>query len=177
MFKFKFNKANTNSVIPSYTVSKRTIDYLPTNKKIVSHSLNIDDLTDIVVELDNEIENLKIIKTKIEEILSNKRKTEIKKDDINKIYDTYLSVDQTIENKENNKEIKNNNLRTQVDNDKKSSENEIKKENNSVQKNTENEQINESISIQEKKDNGNNDILDNVKDQIDIEKNIKNIII
>ena len=99
MFKFNFSKTNTNTIIPSYTVSKRTIDYLPINKKIVSHDLNIDDLTDIVVELDNEIENLKIIKTKIEEILSNKRKTEIKKDDISKIYDNCLSVEQTIDNK------------------------------------------------------------------------------
>lgn len=159
MFKFNFSKTNTNTIIPSYTVSKKTIDYLPINKKIVSHDLNIDDLTDIVVELDNEIENLKIIKTKIEEILSNKRKTEIKKDDINKIYDTYLSVDQTIENKE----IKNNNLRTQEDKDKKLSECEIKKENN------------ESNSIQEKKDNENNNALNITNDQINIGKNINNI--
>lgn len=164
MFKFNFNKSNTSTIIPSYTISKRTIDYIPINKKSTPHDLNINDLTDIVVELDNEIENLKIIKTKIEEILSNKRKTEIKKDDINKIYDNCLSVEQTIDNKENNPiEI----LTKQIKED---------KENVPMQKNTENEQ-NDSKDIQ--KDNENNEIVneivDNVKDQIDIGKNIDKI--
>lgn len=164
MFKFNFNKSNTSTIIPSYTISKRTIDYIPINKKSTPHDLNINDLTDIVVELDNEIENLKIIKTKIEEILSNKRKTEIKKDDINKIYDNCLSVEQTIDNKENNPiEI----FTKQIKED---------KENVPIQKNTENEQ-NDSKDIQ--KDNENNEIVneivDNVKDQIDIGKNIDKI--
>ena len=158
MFKFNFNKSNTSTIIPSYTISKRTIDYLPVNKKCINHNLNIDDLTDIVIELDNEIENLKIIKTKIEEILSNKRKTEIKKDDISKIYDNYLSVEQTIDNKENNPiEI----LTKQI------------KEDNPIQKNIVNEQMDKSKDIQ--KDNENKEIVDNMNDQIDIGKNIDKI--
>ena len=172
MFKFNFNKSKTSTIIPSYTISKRTIDYLPINKKNTPHNLNINDLTDIVVELDNEIENLKIIKIKIEEILSNKRKTEIKKDDISKIYDNCLSVEQIIENKENNKEIIIDEIRTQKDDGKKPNEIEIKKENNLVQLNTENEQsikINNDI---EKKDNKNNII-----DQINILKNIDEMVI
>ena len=158
MFKFNFNKSNTSTIIPSYTISKRTIDYLPVNKKCINHNLNIDDLTDIVIELDNEIENLKIIKTKIEEILSNKRKTEIKKDDISKIYDNYLSVEQTKDNKENNPiEI----LTKQI------------KEDNPIQKNIVNEQMDKSKDIQ--KDNENKEIVDNMNDQIDIGKNIDKI--
>ena len=154
MFKFNFNKSSTTTIIPPISVSKRTIDYLPVNKKC----LNINDLTDIVVELDNEIENLKIIKTKIEEILSNKRKTEIKKDDISKIYDNYLSVEQTIDNKENNPiEI----LTKQI------------KEDNPIQKNIVNEQMDKSKDIQ--KDNENKEIVDNMNDQIDIGKNIDKI--
>ena len=161
MFKFNFNKSNTSTIIPSYTISKRTIDYLPVNKKCINHNLNIDDLTDIVIELDNEIENLKIIKTKIEEILSNKRKIEIKKDDISKIYDNCLSVEQTIDNKENNPvEI----LTKQIKED---------KENVPIQKNTKNEQNDKSKDIQ--KNNENNEIVSNVKYQIDIGKNIDKI--
>ena len=102
--------------------------------------------------------NLKIIKTKIEEILSNKRKTEIKKDDISKIYDNYLSVEQTIDNKENNPiEI----LTKQI------------KEDNPIQKNIVNEQMDKSKDIQ--KDNENKEIVDNMNDQIDIGKNIDKI--
>lgn len=153
MFKFNFSKTNTNTIIPSYTVSKRTIDYLPINKKIVSHDLNIDDLTDIVVELDNEIENLKIIKTKIEEILSNKRKTEIKKDDINKIYDTCLTFDQTTENKENItmiKTIESNNQEqindNKIINEKDIGNVEIKKEDD-LSQNLNNNKMNNQINI------------------------------
>lgn len=153
MFKFNFSKTNTNTIIPSYTVSKRTIDYLPINKKIVSHDLNIDDLTDIVVELDNEIENLKIIKTKIEEILSNKRKTEIKKDDINKIYDTCLIFDQTTENKENITMIKTteSNNQEQINDNKIINEKdignvEIKKEDD-LSQNLNNNKMNNQINI------------------------------
>lgn len=161
MFKFNFNKSSTTTIIPPISVSKRTIDYLPVNKKCINHNLNINDLTDIVVELDNEIENLKIIKTKIEEILSNKRKTEIKKDDISKIYDNYLSIEQTIDNKENNPiEI----LTKQIKDD---------KENVSIQKNIVNEQMDKSKDIQ--KDNENKEIVDNMNDQIDIGKNIDKI--
>ena len=149
MFKFNFNKSNTSTIIPSYTISKRTIDYLPVNKKCINHNLNINDLTDIVVELDNEIENLKIIKTKI------------KKDDISKIYDNCLSVEQTIDNKENNPvEI----LTKQIKED---------KENVPIQKNTKNEQNDKSKDIQ--KNNENNEIVSNVKYQIDIGKNIDKI--
>lgn len=169
MFKFNFNKSNTSTIIPSYTISKKTVDYLPINNKRTSHNLNINDLTDIVVELDNEIENLKIIKTKIEEILSNKRKTDIKKDDISKIYDNCLSVEQTIENKENNKEIIIDELRTQKDDGKQPDKIEIKKENQLI---TENEQSVKLCNNSEKKDDKNN-----VINQINIVKNINDIII
>ena len=150
MFKFNFNKSSTTTIIPPISVSKRTIDYLPVNKKCINHNLNINDLTDIVVELDNEIENLKIIKTKIEEILSNKRKTEIKKDDISKIYDNCLSVEHPIEI-----------LTKKI------------KEDNPIQKNIVNEQMDKSKDIQ--KDNENKEIVDNMNDQIDIGKNIDKI--
>ena len=44
MFKFNFNKSNTSTIISSYTISKRTVDYLPINNKRTSHNLNINDL-------------------------------------------------------------------------------------------------------------------------------------